>query len=173
MAEWLKAAVLKTVGVNNVPGFKSQTFLHLSMNLHRIFFPDCSQVDIDRLREQLGKAEEENTALRMELKQEITWNRNLADRMINFGLTSNGQFGLPPREPERQSPVKNSDGPYFDMEREGERTEEAIREAQIEGRVLELEQIYEQRGRSVPRPAIREMVEKNFVYLMDDDRVEI
>lgn len=136
------------------------------MSLHSLFFPNCNQHEIDRLRTELVTVRNELRAVKAELKSEVSWNRKLSDRMVNFGLTKAGQFGVEVRQepaapavPEIQPPAT----PDADQ----------TREEQIDARVIELEAIYAQRGRNVPRPEIRKMVEANFVYLMDDDRVEL
>lgn len=137
------------------------------MGLHRIFFPNCSQHEIARLRAELEAVTADRDAVKAELKREINWNRKLADRMVNFGLTKSGAFGIDPR------PETPATAPAQIEEPKAEPAQDITKEAQIDARVIELEAIYTARGHNVPRPKIREMVEKNFVYLMDDDRVEI
>jgi hypothetical protein len=136
------------------------------MNIHRLLFPNCSQHELEKACARIVELEAANKSLKSELTREVNWNRKLADRMINFGLTKGGQFGIEPRHVELPTklPAETQKAPA---------DYDAVKEAQIDARVLELEKIYEARGHNVPRPDIRKMVEQNFVYLMDDDRVEI
>lgn len=138
--------------------------------LHRVLFPHCTLAEVDRLRAELAAVTAERDAVKKDLKAETNWNRKLADRMVNFGLMKSNQFGIPPRE------VGEEPKPSATQELTAETSQsspDALKEAQIQARVLELEEIYRQRGRNVPQALIRETVEKNFVYLMDDDRVEM
>jgi hypothetical protein len=132
------------------------------MSIHRFLFPNCNDRELERANARIAELEAVSKSLTGDLKREVSRNRKREDELINRVLTKNGQFAIPSREAEVKEPEAVKPPAQDDA-----------REAQIDARTLELEETYRQRGRSIPRPVIREMVEKNYEYLMDDDRVEI
>ena len=109
-------------------------------------------------------------AAEKELKAEIRRNRKREDELTNRILTAAGVWGVKPRdEMPAPKPENVADQPSllapagYDEEKE----------QQITLKVLELEQIYARRGKSVPRDLIRKRVSENADYYLNSDEVEL
>lgn len=129
------------------------------MTLHRLLFPNCHREN------RIAELEAENARLAAELKDEINWNRRIADKMINAGLTKSGQYGIPAREYVEPAPVV--------VDKQKRVDEKATREERIRVREQELTMIYAQRGHNVPPDIVRKTAEDHIDYLDNDDRVEL
>lgn len=132
------------------------------MTLHQFLFPACD-TEIQRLRGEAGMWKGRADKLESELKSERRRNLKREDELVNRLLTKNNQFAIAPREFEEPTPEPAKQQDLFDQ----------TRDEQITARFLELKEIYAQRGHQVSDPEIRAAVEREFDYLMDDDRVEM
>lgn len=132
------------------------------MTLHQLLFPHCNDRELKLAVDHINELEAEVKSLKDELSAEIAWNRMIADKLINASLTKNGSYGIPSRTPVEKPAVEPKKADT-----------DATRDEQIAAKVKEFERVYAERGHNVPITAIRQMVEQNFDYLMDDERVEL